>query len=91
MKTEDTSGSPGKTYYTESSSTYTKVASLVTGSLGNYSELVGVGAPINFTVVERSAVIKFDKHVASRAFSLDELENLDNKLDGGHVSCASMA
>lgn len=33
---------------------------------------------INFTVVEKSAVIKFDKHVASRAFRPDELENLDS-------------
>lgn len=62
---------------------------------------------INFMVVEKSAVIKFDKHVASRVFSPDELENLDsymmkyrkygivelldNKLDGVHVSCAPLA
>lgn len=53
------------------------------------------------TVVEKSAAIKFDKHVASRVFSPDELENpdsyirkyrkygivelLDNKLDGVRV------
>lgn len=59
---------------------------------------------INFMVVEKSAVIKFDKHVASRIFSPDELETLDsymmkyrkygivelfdNKLDGVHVSVA---
>ena len=65
------------------------------------------GKDINFMVVERSAVIKFDKHVASRVFSPDELENLDsymmkyrkygivelldNKLDGVHVSCAPLA
>jgi hypothetical protein len=36
------------------------------------------GSPINYLVVERSAVIKFDKHVASRVFSPDELENLDS-------------
>ncbi len=36
------------------------------------------GRAINFTVVEKSAVIKFDKHVASRAFRPDELENLDS-------------
>lgn len=64
-------------------------------------------ADINYMVVERSAVIKFDKHVASRVFSPDELENLDsymmkyrkygivelldNKLDGVHVSCAPLA
>ena len=56
-------------------------------------------------VVEKSAVIKFDKHVASRVFSPDELEALDsymlkyrkygivsimeNKLDGVHVSAAA--
>ncbi|NHM15263.1 hypothetical protein GMI69_01045 [Eggerthellaceae bacterium zg-887] len=59
---------------------------------------------INFMVVEKSAVIKFDKHVASRVFSPDELESLDsymmkyrkygivelldNKLDGVRVSAA---
>ena len=53
------------------------------------------------------AVIKFDKHVASRVFCPDELESLDsymmkyrkygivelldNKLDGVHVSCAPLA
>ena len=63
--------------------------------------------PINYMVVEKSAVIKFDKHVASRVFSPDELENLDsymmkyrkygivelldNKLDSVHVSCAPLA
>ncbi len=62
------------------------------------------GRDINFMVVEKSAVIKFDKHVASRVFSPDELESLDsymmkyrkygivelldNKLDGVHVSAA---
>ena len=60
------------------------------------------GKDINFMVVEKSAVIKFDKHVASRVFSPDELEALDsymmkyrkygivelfdNKLDGVYVS-----
>ena len=60
------------------------------------------GKNINWMVVEKSAVIKFDKHVASRVFSPDELENLDsymrkyrkygivelldNKLDGVFVS-----
>ena len=62
------------------------------------------GKAINWMVVEKSAVIKFDKHVASRVFSPDELENLDsymrkyrkygivelldNKLDGIRVSVA---
>lgn len=62
---------------------------------------------INFMVVEKSAVIKFDKHVASRIFAPDELEALDsymmkyrkygivelfdNKLDGVHVSVSAAA
>lgn len=36
------------------------------------------GRELNFLVVERSAVIKFGKHVASRVFSPDELESLDS-------------
>ena len=63
------------------------------------------GKAINFMVVEKSAVIKFDKHVASRVFSPDELESLDsymmkyrkygivelfdNKLDGVYVSAST--
>ena len=105
--TEDTSVVSGKTYYTKSGEQYTPVSSPASGSLSSYYELVGAGAPINFMLVERSAVIKFDKHVASRVFSPDELENLDsymmkyrkygivelldNKLDGVHVSCAPLA
>lgn len=36
------------------------------------------GKNINFMVVEKSAVVKFDKHIASRVFSPDELESLDS-------------
>jgi hypothetical protein len=62
------------------------------------------GQEINFMVVEKGAVIKFDKHQASRVFRPDELEALDsymmkyrkygivelfdNKLDGVYVSAA---
>lgn len=63
------------------------------------------GKDIKLMVVEKSAVIKFDKCVASRVFSPDELESLDsfmmkyrkygivelfgNKLDGVYVSAAT--
>ena len=69
-----------------------------------YAKAAGA-ADINYMVVEKSAVIKFDKHVASRVFSPDELESLDsymmkyrkygivelfdNKLDGVYVSAAT--
>jgi hypothetical protein len=65
------------------------------------------GRAINFMVAEKSAIVKFDKHVASRVFSPDELEKLDsymmkyrkygivelldNKLAGVHVSAAPAA
>ena len=35
------------------------------------------GKDINFLIVEKSAVIKFDKHVNSRVFNPDELEDFD--------------
>ena len=84
---------------------YTEIE-LQNGDGGNfgYKKAVG-GHPINYMVVEKSAVIKFDKHTASRVFSPDELENVDsymrkyrkygivelfdNKLDGVHVSANS--
>lgn len=65
------------------------------------------GRAINFLVVEKSAVIKFGKHVAGKIFSPDELEDLDswmikyrkygivelfdNKLAGVRVSAAPVA
>ena len=104
-KTADTDVVAGKAYYTESGGTYAKVDSPAKSGLATYYELSGAGAAINFMVVEKSAVIKFDKHVASRVFSPDELEALDsymmkyrkygivelldNKLDGVRVSAAA--
>lgn len=70
---------------------YTKI-SLNSGESDQFGySKVSDGKAINFMVVEKSAVVKFDKHVASRAFSPDELENLDNKLSGVHVSAAPAA
>ena len=111
--TTDTDVVEGKTYYTRSGSgtsaspyVYTAVASPVKANLGTYYEqTTAPGKDVNFMVVEKSAVIKFDKHVASRVFSPDELESLDsymmkyrrygivelldNKLDGVYVSAST--
>lgn len=76
--TEDTEVDSNKTYYTESGGVYTPVANPTKSNLGTYYELVGTGASLNFIVVEKDAVIKFDRHIASRIFSPDELENLDS-------------
>ena len=105
VATTDTEVDSGKTYYTKSGDEYTAVASPTKSGLANYYELKGAGKDINFMVVEKSAVIKYDKHVASRVFSPDELEALDsymlkyrkygivsvleNKLDGVYVSAGT--
>ena len=84
---------------------YTKI-DLLSGDADRFGYAKAAdGKAINFMVVEKSAVIKFDKHVASRVFSPDELEALDsymmkyrkygivelldNKLDGVRVSAAA--
>ena len=81
---------------------YDKIA-LISGDDEQFGYAKAAGAAdINFMVVEKSAVIKYDKHVASRILKPDELETLDsymmkyrkygivelfdNKLDGVHVS-----
>lgn len=111
--TADTEVDATKTYYTRTGSgtsaspyVYTEVASPVKASLGTYYEVTtAAGADINFMIVEKSAIIKFDKHVASRVFSPDELESLDsymmkyrrysiveafdNKLDGIYVHASA--
>lgn len=76
-----------------------------TGGSFGYKKNASTGKDINYMIVEKSAVIKFDKHVASKVFKPSELETLDsymlkyrkyglvelfdNKLDGIHVSKAT--
>ena len=79
-KTADTEVTPDKVYWERVGDMYDRVASPTKSGLVNYYEASGAGAPINWMVVENSAVIKFDKHVASRVFSPDELENLDSHM-----------
>ena len=105
VATTDTEVDSSKTYYTKSGDEYTAVASPTKSGLANYYELEGAGKDLNFMVVEKSAIIKYAKHVASRVFSPDELESLDsymlkyrryaicsvleNKLDGVYVSAST--
>lgn len=64
--TEDTSVDASKTYYTKSGDSYTEVASPSTSGLGSYYEKVSAeGKDINFMIIHKPAIIKFDKHVAS--------------------------
>ena len=77
-KTADVACVSGKTYYTKSGDVYSAVAEPADANIGSYYELTqAAGLDVNFLIAEKSAVIKFDKHVASRVFSPDELENMD--------------
>lgn len=57
---------------------YTKIDMLSGDSDQFEYAKAGDGKNINLMVVEKSAVVKFDKHIASRVFSSDELESLDS-------------
>lgn len=64
--TSDTSVNASKTYYTKSGDSYTAVASPNTSDLDRYYEQVSAaGKDINFMIIHKPAIIKFDKHVAS--------------------------
>ena len=66
VQTEDTSVDPSKTYYTKLGSTYTAVASPQTANLpGYYEQVSAAGKDINFMIIHKPAIIKFDKHIAS--------------------------
>ena len=78
VETTDAAYVSGKTYYTKNGSTYTAASISAFANGTTYYELKqAAGLDINFLIVEKSAVIKFDKHVPSRVFSPDELENMD--------------
>lgn len=64
QKTADTSIVSGKDYYTKSGTTYTKVTSPSDSSIADYYEKVGVGKRINFLIIHKPAIIKYDRHVA---------------------------
>lgn len=63
--TSDTTVDSGKTYYTKSGDTYTVVSSPTVSNISSYYEMTAAaGADINFMIIHKPALIKFDKHVA---------------------------
>lgn len=63
--TGDVSVDGSKTYYTKTGSVYTKVDSPETSAISTYYEKVKDEAKdINFMIVHKPAVMKYDKHVA---------------------------
>ena len=80
IKSKDTAVVSGKTYYTESSGTYSKVTS-PTGnpSTSDYYELIEGGKEINFLCVEKSAVVTaMDQFI--KYFTPDEDQNGDSNV-----------
>lgn len=75
----DTSVVSGKTYYTKSGDVYTAVAE-PTGnpSTSSYYERTSeAGKDINFLIVHKPAIIKFDKHVASNIIRPEDNQSSD--------------
>lgn len=75
----DTSVVSGKTYYTKSGDTYTEVAE-PTGnpSTSSYYEMTSEeGKNINFMIIEKSAVIKYDKHKANNIIRPEDNQESD--------------
>ena len=58
VQTEDTAVDASKTYYTKSGSIYTDLS-------GYYEQVSADGKDINFMIIHKPAIIKFDKHIAS--------------------------
>lgn len=66
VQTEDTAVDSSKTYYTKSGDTYTAVTDPKTADLtGYYEQVSAAGKDINFMIIHKPAIIKFDKHIAS--------------------------
>lgn len=64
-KTSDTSVVSGKAYFTKSGDIYTAVASPTSSGLSDYYEQTSAGGvDINFMIVHKPAVMKYDKHIA---------------------------
>ncbi len=81
VKTEDTSIVSDKTYYTKNEEVYTVVESPAVGSIGTYYEKVSAaGEDINFMIVHKPAIIKFDKHVANDIIPAASNPNADSDI-----------
>lgn len=76
---EDTAVVEGKTYYTKSDNTYSAVKS-PTGdpSASSYYEMTQApGSNINFMVIEKSAVIQFNKRVNNKIINPEQNQDAD--------------
>ena len=69
-KTADTSLTTGKTYYTKSGDTYTKVEIPNVSNIGNYYEMTKIGSrDINFMIIHKPAMLQYTKHAKMKIFT----------------------
>jgi hypothetical protein len=68
-------------YYTVSDGVYTPVASTASWEAGKYYRKVSEeGKPINFMVIEKSAVIQYPKHTVNKVITPEENQSSDSWL-----------
>lgn len=77
-KTADTSLTAGKTYYTKSGDTYTKVETPNVSNIGNYYEMTKIGSRnINFMIIHKPAMLQYTKHAKMKIFTPESDDNGD--------------
>lgn len=77
-KTTDTSLTAGKTYYTKSGDTYTKVETPNVSNIGNYYEITKIGSrDINFMIIHKPAMLQYTKHAKMKIFTPESDDNGD--------------
>jgi hypothetical protein len=77
-KTADTSLTTGKTYYTKSGDTYTKVETPNVSNIGNYYEMTKIGSrDINFMIIHKPAMLQYTKHAKMKIFTPESDDNGD--------------
>lgn len=80
--TDDTTVTSGKTYYEKSGTAYVVKAPTTTNpkTEGLYEAVTEPGKDINFLVVHKPAVMKYNKHIVPRVFSPEVNQNGDDWL-----------
>lgn len=76
--TTDSTITAGKTYYTKSGNTYTKVTEPNVSNINTYYEMTKVGSrDINFMVIHKPAMLQYTKHAKMKIFTPDSDDSGD--------------
>lgn len=76
--TTDSTITAGKTYYTKSGNTYTKVTEPNVSNINTYYEMTKAGSrDINFMVIHKPAMLQYTKHAKMKIFTPDSDDSGD--------------